>query len=293
MAVVNICPVWVGERFANANNILLAGGGIWTYVAGSFSSMQTTYSDSAGTVPNANPIPLDASGLLTAAIWLIVGNAYNMVLKDAQGNVIDFVDNVYGVPLLPPQAGNAGNVLSTNGAGILSWISSGGGGSIPPTFIISLSTDQGAPLGDGPLPNGSPGAWTSNTTIQAAAGYSYAGGGVITLPDSTSAYQVTMMTTIFENSGEGFNWLGSHGSQYGTYVSEATTNGSLFIVGPTGADGNIFAPTTLTWTTIDIITPGSGGTCSPNVWLFSASEDGGDTTMGLSYLTVITITKIG
>ena len=68
----------------------LAGGQLWTYAAGT-STPLATYSDSAGTVPNTNPVTLDARG--EAVIYW--GPApYKVILKDADGATIWTVDNV-------------------------------------------------------------------------------------------------------------------------------------------------------------------------------------------------------
>jgi hypothetical protein len=54
-----------GYQFFDSNGALLALGDIYYYVAGT-TTPQDTYSDSAGTVANANPIVLDGSGGILA-----------------------------------------------------------------------------------------------------------------------------------------------------------------------------------------------------------------------------------
>lgn len=44
---------------------------------------------------------------------------------------------------LPDGVGTVGQVLSTDGAGVLSWVTAGGGGSLPPALNIVLQTNFG------------------------------------------------------------------------------------------------------------------------------------------------------
>lgn len=91
----------VPQQFFDNNGNPLAGGQIFTYTAGS-STKTTTYSDSAGTVPNANPIVLDANGRLTAEVWLTAGVSYKIVLTsstdtDPPASALQTWDNVSGI----------------------------------------------------------------------------------------------------------------------------------------------------------------------------------------------------
>ena len=77
------------QNFDN-NGAPLAGGKIYTYVAGSsFSTPKTTYTNSSGGTPLSNPVVLDSAG--RAQIWGT--GTYGLILKDSLGNTIDTVDN--------------------------------------------------------------------------------------------------------------------------------------------------------------------------------------------------------
>ena len=59
----------------------LSGGKLYTYLAGSSSTLQATYSDTTGTSQNTNPVILDTTG--SATVRLIPGAKYHLVLKDS------------------------------------------------------------------------------------------------------------------------------------------------------------------------------------------------------------------
>lgn len=105
--VVNISPVFNVPYLQDANGLPLAGGKIFAYEAGSNSVLKDTYTTETGDVLNANPIVLDSSGNLPAAIWLTAGEAYNLVLTAADGTtVLKGFDNVVGV--IGPTSASAG-----------------------------------------------------------------------------------------------------------------------------------------------------------------------------------------
>lgn len=78
------------QSFTDAAGKPLVGGKVYTYDAGT-SSPRPTYQDAAGTVPNTNPVVLDARGEATI-FW---SGAYKVVLKDASDDTIWSVDEVF------------------------------------------------------------------------------------------------------------------------------------------------------------------------------------------------------
>jgi len=78
------------QSFNNSAGVPLVGGKVFTYDAGT-STPRVTYQDAAGTVPNTNPIILDARGEATI-FWS--GGAYKVVLKDASDGTLWSVDNI-------------------------------------------------------------------------------------------------------------------------------------------------------------------------------------------------------
>lgn len=78
------------------NGLLLAGGKIETYLAGS-STPATTYTSEAGNVAQANPIVLNTRGEVDNLIWLTTGVKYKFILKDSLNAVIRTIPDVTGV----------------------------------------------------------------------------------------------------------------------------------------------------------------------------------------------------
>lgn len=87
MPTVRISPLTEAQYFDN-NGDPLSGGKLFFYQGGSFSVQKTTYSDSAGTIPNANPIVLDSSGRPTVSAFMVVDELYNVQLTLADGTTV-------------------------------------------------------------------------------------------------------------------------------------------------------------------------------------------------------------
>lgn len=140
MASVLLSPYGVGQQFFDNNGVPLAGGLIYTYQAGS-STPLVTYTTSSGTVANANPIVLDASGRTPQQIWLLTGYSYKFILQDANAVLIQTLDNIY--PILQNAPTSSAAVPS---GCILLW--SGSTGSIPATFVLCDGTNGTPDLRD-------------------------------------------------------------------------------------------------------------------------------------------------
>lgn len=95
---VNLSPLGgAGAQFFSNNGVPLAGGVLYTYIAGT-STPAATYTSSNGLTPLANPIVLDSAGRVpTGEIWLTDGINYKFVLKDATDVLIATWDNLSGI----------------------------------------------------------------------------------------------------------------------------------------------------------------------------------------------------
>jgi hypothetical protein len=133
MASVLLSPYGNGQQFFDDNGVPLAGGFIYTYQAGS-STPLVTYTDNGGTIANANPIVLDASGRTPQQIWLLTGFSYKFVLQNANAVLIQTLDNIY--PILQNAPASAPAIPT---GCIVLW--SGSTGSIPATWFLCDGTN--------------------------------------------------------------------------------------------------------------------------------------------------------
>lgn len=97
--MAKLSPVFNEAQFIDG--VPAVGAKLFTYVAGS-STKLATYTDDGGTVPQANPIILNARGEPDSPIWLAEGQAYKFVFtsssdSDPPVSAIRTVDDVTGV----------------------------------------------------------------------------------------------------------------------------------------------------------------------------------------------------
>jgi Domain of unknown function (DUF4183) len=94
---VYLSPVGgVAAQFFTNSGVILSGGKLYTYAAGTTTS-QTTYTSSSGNTNHTNPIILDSAGRVPGGeIWL---NAppYKFVLNTSADVLIASYDNVSGL----------------------------------------------------------------------------------------------------------------------------------------------------------------------------------------------------
>ena len=124
---VNLAPIGNGFQFFTNTGIPLDGGFIYTYQAGS-STPLTTYTTSAGTISNTNPIQLGTSGRPPQEIWLTEGFSYKFILTDSANVQIATYDNLYGI------LGTSAAVTPIPSGAIVMW--SGSIGSIPAGYYL-------------------------------------------------------------------------------------------------------------------------------------------------------------
>lgn len=94
---VNLSPLaGAGWQFFDNVGTPLAGGLVYTYTAGT-TTPQATYTSSAGTIANANPIVLDSAGRTANEVWLTAGVSYKFVIKTSAAVTIGTYDNIRGI----------------------------------------------------------------------------------------------------------------------------------------------------------------------------------------------------
>lgn len=97
-----------GWQFFDNNGNILSGGNLYTYAAGTTTPL-TTYTSSAATTANSNPIVLDASGRVPYEIWINTTSTAKFALYTSTGTLIGTWDNI-------PSYAAALNLTGTNNA---------------------------------------------------------------------------------------------------------------------------------------------------------------------------------
>ena len=97
-----------GWQFFDNNGKILSGGNLYIYSAGTTTPL-TTYTSSAGTIANSNPIVLDSAGRVPNEIWINTTSTAKFVLYTSTGSLIGTWDNI-------PSYAAALNLTGTNNA---------------------------------------------------------------------------------------------------------------------------------------------------------------------------------
>lgn len=114
------------QQYFDANGAPLVGGKVYTYAAGT-NTPKVTYTDYAGTIPQANPIILNVRGeAATAIFW---NGSYKVEVRDAQDNLVYTVDNYNTDPFGFASSITTliANLASSIGASLIGFIQSGAG----------------------------------------------------------------------------------------------------------------------------------------------------------------------
>jgi hypothetical protein len=96
MAVVFLSPVGgAAAQFFTNSGVILSGGKLYTYAAGT-TTPQTTYTSSSGVTAHTNPIILDSAGRVPGGeIWL-TAVSYKFALYTSTDVLIATYDNIRG-----------------------------------------------------------------------------------------------------------------------------------------------------------------------------------------------------
>ena len=85
-------------QFFTNNGVILSGGKLYTYAAGT-TTPAATFTSSSGNTNHTNPIILDSAGRVPGGeIWLSAAS-YKFVLKDSNDVLIATYDNISGINL--------------------------------------------------------------------------------------------------------------------------------------------------------------------------------------------------
>jgi hypothetical protein len=117
MATCYLAAIGNGTQFFTPQGVVLVGGFLRTKIAGTSTDVQT-FTDSTGTVPNANPIPLGSDGRPPQEIWGTSGTRLKFILTDSAGVSIPNATFDY-IPLINDPSSGGGSTGSAE------WTSTG------------------------------------------------------------------------------------------------------------------------------------------------------------------------
>ena len=95
----------VAAQFFDNNGIILSGGKLYTYAAGT-TTPQVTFTSSSGNTNHTNPIILDSAGRVPSGEIWITSQSYKFVLKDSTDVLIATYDNISGIGAASYQVNN-------------------------------------------------------------------------------------------------------------------------------------------------------------------------------------------
>ena len=83
-------------QFFTNSGVILSGGKLYTYAAGT-TTPKTSYTSSSGGTAHTNPIILDSAGRVPGGEIWIIATPYKFILKDSNDVLIATYDNVSGI----------------------------------------------------------------------------------------------------------------------------------------------------------------------------------------------------
>lgn len=97
MAVNLSALAGAGQQFFTDSGVILSGGKLYSYAAGT-TTPQTTYTSASGSTAHTNPIILNSAGrVATGEIWLTAGSNYKFALYTSTDVLITTWDNITGI----------------------------------------------------------------------------------------------------------------------------------------------------------------------------------------------------
>ena len=241
--------------FTDDDGAPLAGGLIYTYAAGSYSTPKAAYTTAAGDTEHTNPIELDSSGRAV----IFIDGSYNYIVKTAAGVTIRSVPNVTSFTALDSQSDSYQETFSGNGTTTAFTTSEDLG---TDEKAIYVWVDQGLQqhVANGTFATDT--SWTKGAGWTIGAGVATATGAISTAISQAStvtvlqgqAYTVTM--TITRSAG---GLIPSIGGTNGTERTSSGTYVETIIAGSTQTisfTGNAFTGTLDTVTVTPAVSKG-------------------------------------
>ena len=112
MTTVNLSSfAGAGSQFFDDSGVPLAGGLIYSYLAGTTTPL-VTYTSSTGLTAHPNPIVLDSAGRINE-VWVAEGTNCKFVLKTSTNVLIGTYDSLFPIASLPVSIYNGGTGATT------------------------------------------------------------------------------------------------------------------------------------------------------------------------------------
>lgn len=239
-----------GWQFLDNNGVILSGGLLYIYLAGT-TTPATTYTSISGVTPHANPIVLDSAGRVASEIWITEGTACKFTLKTSTGVELWTKDNIEGINDVSDATAAAtaaldayeASVAASSGSSLVGYTQTG---------VTAVARTVQARLRDmvsvkdfGATGNGS----TDDTTaMQAAIDYAVTNGRDLYIPDGT--YIVNQLTYNSTSYALMPSIYGAGRNQTIIKKKAGSTVGALFTIGAFAAT-NFMANVTIEGITFD------------------------------------------
>ena len=198
MAVTLSSLAGAGAQFFDNNGVPLAGGLIYTYLAGT-STPEATYTSSTGVTAHANPIVLNAAGrIATGEVWLTSGVEYKFIVQTSLFVQLGSYDNIPSIndfTSIYAALANTSNIAlgdaligfkQSNSSGVLSGAV---GKTVHQKLQESVSVKDFGAVGDG----------VTNDTAAVQAAFNYIAANPVALYVPTGSYLLSAQISVTSN----------------------------------------------------------------------------------------------
>ena len=180
-----------GAQFFTNSGVILSGGLVYTYAAGT-TTPQAAYTTSSGSTAHTNPIVLDSAGRVPSGgeIWLTDAVAYKFVLQTSLAVLIATYDNITG-----NSSGIYATFAASSGSSLIGFIQAGAN-AVATTAQAKMR--QSVSITDF---GGAAGNIDNTAAMNAAAAYlSTLGGGTIVIPAALGSWKMNWVC-VYDNIG--------------------------------------------------------------------------------------------
>lgn len=252
-------PISLIVQYFTNSGVIAAGAKVYTYLAGTASTAQTTYTDSTGLVANPNPMTLSSAGRPASAsgqpvaFWVPGGTAIKLVVFDASGNQLVYIDNIANINDQTNSSTTLQALLASAANSTLSGSGPAGGADYVANAVKSYATVPSLRAANVPTPVS---GQTVIAMLQGAAAANDGGGGPwFWNPSSTATDNGTNIVNPTSNTGSG-RWLRMAEAPFGNVstiasasITDLGTLGTNIVnvtgnvgIGSFGSSANVGAP---------------------------------------------------